>query len=148
MFLPGDAYLAAAEEHDPELFTFAYDRGVLLATPRTIVVMLRTIRVAWQNENASENAQAVLAVAAELHERLGKLADHLAKVGRGLDSAVKAYNQAVGSYGSRVLVSARRLEGLTPAKEALAELPEVTEHASSSLHPAQLEVLPRGADAA
>ena len=148
MFLPGDAYLAAAEEHDPDLFTFAYDRGVLLATPRTIVVMLRTIRVAWQNENASENAQAVLAVAAELHDRLGKLADHLAKVGRGLDSAVKAYNQAVGSYGSRVLVSARRLEGLTASNETLAELPEVTEHASASLQSAQLEVIPRGADAA
>ena len=121
---------------------------MLLATPRTIVVMLRTIRVAWQNENASENAQAVLAVASELHERLGKLADHLAKVGRGLDSAVKAYNQAVGAYGSRVLVSARRLEGLAPSREALAELPEVTEHASASLQPTQLEVLPRGADAA
>ena len=148
MFMPGDAYLAAAEEHDPELFTFAYERGVLLATPRTIVVMLRTIRVAWQNENASENAQAVLAVASELHERLCKLADHLAKVGRGLDSAVKAYNQAVGSYGSRVLVSARRLEGLAPAREPLADLPEVTEHASGSLQPMQLEVISRGADAA
>lgn len=147
MFLPGDAYLAAAEEHDAELFAFAYERGVLLATPRTIIVMLRTIRVAWQNENASENAQAVLAVAAELHERLGKLADHLAKVGRGLDSAVKAYNQAVGSYGSRVLVSARRLEGLAASKEPLLELPEVTEHASGVLQPAQLEVLPRDAAA-
>lgn len=148
MFLPGDAYLAAAEEQDAELFSFAYDRGVLLATPRTIVVMLRTIRVAWKNENASENAQAVLAVAAELHDRLGKLAEHLSKVGRGLDSAVKAYNQAVGSYGSRVLVSARRLEGLAPARDALAELPEVTEHASTSLPGAQLEVLPRDLDAA
>ena len=57
MFLPGDAYLAAAEEQDAELFSFAYERGVLLATPRTIVVMLRTIRVAWQNENASEHAE-------------------------------------------------------------------------------------------
>ena len=112
MFLPGDAYLAAAEEQDAELFGFAYERGVLIATPRTIVVMLRTIRVAWQNENASEHAEAVLKVASELHERLSTMADHLAKVGRGLDSAVSAYNKAVGSYGSRVLVSARRLEGL------------------------------------
>jgi len=148
MFMPGDAYLAAAEEHDTELFTFAYERGVLLATPRTIVVMLRTIRVAWQNENASEHAQAVLTVASELHDRLGKLAEHFAKVGRGLDSAVKAYNQAVGSYGSRVLVSARRLEGLAATRDALTELPEVTEHASSTLQPMQLEVIPRNADAA
>ena len=84
--------------------------------------MLRTIRVAWQNENASEHAQAVLKVAAELHERLSTMADHLAKVGRGLDSAVNAYNKAVGSYGSRVLVSARRLEGLAATQSTLDDL--------------------------
>ena len=96
MFLPGDAYLAAAEEQDSELFSFAYERGVLLATPRTIVVMLRTIRVAWQNENASEHAEAVLKVATELHERLTTMAEHLAKVGRGLDSAVERVQQGGG----------------------------------------------------
>jgi DNA recombination protein RmuC len=148
MFLPGDAYLAAAEEQDAELFSFAYERGVLLATPRTIVVMLRTIRVAWQNENASEHAQAVLEVAAELHERLTTMAEHLAKVGRGLDSAVSAYNKAVGSYGSRVLVSARRLEGLAATQSTLDDLAPLTEHASSQLQPLQLEVVPTSADAA
>jgi len=148
MFLPGDAYLAAAEEQDAELFSFAYARGVLLATPRTIVVMLRTIRVAWQNENASEHAQAVLKVAAELHERLTTMAEHLAKVGRGLDSAVGAYNKAVGSYGSRVLVSARRLEGLAATPSTLDDLAPLTERASSQLQPLQLEVVPTSADAA
>ena len=148
MFLPGDAYLAAAEEQDAELFTFAYERGVLLATPRTIVVMLRTIRVAWQNENASDHAQAVLKVASELHERLSTMAEHLAKVGRGLDSAVSAYNKAVGSYGSRVLVSARRLEGLAATRSTLDDLPPLTEHASSQLQPLQLEVVSKSADAA
>ena len=148
MFLPGDAYLAAAEEHDAELFGFAYERGVLITTPRTIVVMLRTIRVAWQNENASEHAQAVLKVASELHDRLSTMAEHLAKVGRGLDSAVSAYNKAVGSYGSRVLVSARRLEGLAATRSPLDELAPLTEHASSQLQPLQLEVVPKDADAA
>jgi DNA recombination protein RmuC len=148
MFLPGDAYLAAAEEHDSELFNFAYERGVLLATPRTIVVMLRTIRVAWQNENASEHAEAVLKVATELHDRLTTMAEHLAKVGRGLDSAVSAYNKAVGSYGSRVLVSARRLEGLATTSSTLDELAPLTEHASSQLQPLQLEVVPKSVDAA
>jgi DNA recombination protein RmuC len=148
MFLPGDAYLAAAEEQDADLFSFAYERGVLLATPRTIVVMLRTIRVAWQNENASEHAQAVLKVASELHERLSTMADHLAKVGRGLNSAVSAYNRAVGSYGSRVLVSARRLEGLAATQSGLGELPPLTEHASPQLQPIQLEVIDENADAA
>jgi DNA recombination protein RmuC len=148
MFLPGDAYLAAAEEHDTELFNFAYERGVLLATPRTIVVMLRTIRVAWQNENASEHAEAVLKVATELHDRLTTMAEHLAKVGRGLDSAVSAYNKAVGSYGSRVLVSARRLESLATTSSTLDDLAPLTEHASSQLQPLQLEVVPKSVDAA
>ena len=148
MFLPGDAYLAAAEEQDAGLFAFAYERGVLITTPRTIVVMLRTIRVAWQNENASEHAQAVLKVAAELHDRLSTMAEHLAKVGRGLDSAVSAYNKAVGSYGSRVLVSARRLEGLAATRSPLDDLAPLTEHASSQLQPLQLEVVPKDADAA
>jgi DNA recombination protein RmuC len=148
MFMPGDAYLAAAEEHDAELFNFAYERGVLLATPRTIVVMLRTIRVAWQNENASEHAQAVLKVASELHERLTTMAEHLAKVGRGLDSAVNAYNKAVGSYGARVLVSARRLEGLATTRSTLDDLAPLTEHASDQLQPLQLEVVSPSADAA
>jgi DNA recombination protein RmuC len=148
MFLPGDAYLAAAEEQDAELFSFAYERGVLLTTPRTIVVMLRTIRVARQNENASDHAQAVLKVASELHERLSTMAEHLAKVGRGLDSAVSAYNKAVGSYGSRVLVSARRLEGLAATRSTLDDLPPLTEHASSQLQPLQLEVVSKSADAA
>jgi DNA recombination protein RmuC len=148
MFLPGDAYLAAAEEQDADLFSFAYERGVLLATPRTIVVMLRTIRVAWQNENASEHAEAVLKVASELHDRLSTMADHLAKVGRGLDSAVGAYNKAVGSYGSRVLVSARRLEGLAATHSKLDDMPPLTEHASSQLQPLQLEVVQKDADAA
>jgi DNA recombination protein RmuC len=148
MFLPGDAYLAAAEEQDADLFSFAYERGVLLATPRTIVVMLRTIRVAWQNENASDHAEAVLKVASELHDRLSTMADHLAKVGRGLDSAVGAYNKAVGSYGSRVLVSARRLEGLAATRGTLDDMPPLTEHASSQLQPLQLEVVQKDADAA
>ena len=148
MFLPGDAYLAAAEEQDAELFGYAYERGVLITTPRTIVVMLRTIRVAWQNENASEHAATVLKVASELHDRLSTMADHLAKVGRGLDSAVSAYNKAVGSYGSRVLVSARRLEGLAPTRSPLDDLAPLTEHASSQLQPLQLEVVPKDADAA
>ena len=148
MFLPGDAYLAAAEEQDAELFGYAYERGVLITTPRTIVVMLRTIRVAWQNENASEHAATVLKVASELHDRLSTMADHLAKVGRGLDSAVSAYNKAVGSYGSRVLVSARRLEGLAATRSPLDDLAPLTEHASSQLQPLQLEVVPKDADAA
>ena len=151
MFLPTDAHLAAADQHDPDLFAYAHERGVYLATPRTVIVLLRTVKVAWQNENATNNAQEVLELASEIHERLAKLAEHLAKVGRGLDSAVKAYNGAVGSFDSRVAVSARRLETLAQTRRELEDLSPVTELAVTPAEYAPgeqvtLEVLP--ADAA
>jgi DNA recombination protein RmuC len=121
LFLPGDAYLSAAEEVDRDLFEFAHERGVYLATPRVVMTLLRTIRVAWQNANAAEDAEKVLAVAGELYDRLQTFAAHIAKIGRGLEAATKAYNQAVGSYGARVLVSARRLEGLAQTAGALGD---------------------------
>ena len=131
MFLPGDAYLAAAEEHDAELFSFAYERGVLLrdaAHDRRDAP--HDSRRAGRTRTPREHAEAVLKVASELHERLTTMAEHFAKLGRGLDSAVNAYNKAVGSYGSRVLVSARRLEGLAPTKSSLDALEPLTEHTS------------------
>ena len=109
MFLPGDAYLAAAEEQDAELFSFAYERGVLLATPRTIVVMLRTIRVAWQNENASEHADAVLKVATELHERLTTMAEH-----SGQGRARSRFGRQRVQQGGRLLRLTRARLGTTP----------------------------------
>lgn len=151
MFMPTDAHLAAADAHDPDLFTYAHDRGVYLATPRTVIVLLRTVKVAWQNENATNNAKEVLDVASEIHERLARFAEHLGKVGRGLESAVKAYNGAVGSFDARVSVSARRLETLAQTRRELEDLSPVTELAvtPAALGPGEqvtLEILP--ADAA
>ena len=151
MFLPTDAHLAAADAYDPDLFAYAHDRGVYLATPRTVIVLLRTVKVAWQNENASNNAREVLDVASEIHERLAKFAEHLGKVGRGLESAVKAYNGAVGSFDSRVVVTARRLETLAQTRRELDDLVPVTELAVTPPPAAPgeqvtLEILP--ADAA
>ncbi len=112
LFIPGEAFLAPALEHDPALLEYALARRVHIATPTTLVSMLRTAQYAWQQQALSENARAVFELGRELHERLSGLGRHLERVGKSLTSAVGAYNQAVGSLESRVLVSARRLAAL------------------------------------
>jgi DNA recombination protein RmuC len=112
LFIPGEAFLAPALEHDPSLLEHALARRVHIATPTTLVSMLRTAQYAWQQEALSENARAVFELGRELHERLSGMGRHLERVGKSLTNAVGAYNQTVGSLESRVLVSARRLAEL------------------------------------
>jgi DNA recombination protein RmuC len=112
MFVPGDAFLAPALERDPDLLEYALVRKVHLATPTTLVSMLRTVQYAWQQQALSENARAVFDVGRELYDRLSGLGKHMEKVGRSLTSSVAAYNAAVGSLETRVFVSARKLAAL------------------------------------
>jgi DNA recombination protein RmuC len=112
LFIPGEAFLAPALECDPALLEYAIARRVHIATPTTLVSMLRTAHFAWQQEALSENAQAVFDLGRELHDRLASLGRHVDKLGRSLTASVVAYNQAVGSLESRVLVTARRLSDL------------------------------------
>jgi DNA recombination protein RmuC len=112
MFIPGEAFLAPALEHDPALLEYALARRVHLATPTTLVSLLRTVQYAWQQQALSENARAVFDLGRELYDRLAGLGRHLDKLGRSLTSSVNAYNQAVGTLETRVLVSARKLAAL------------------------------------
>jgi len=112
MFVPGEAFLAPALEHDQGLLEYALMRRVHLATPTTLVSMLRTVQYAWQQQALSENAREVFELGRELYDRLGGLGRHLDKLGKSLTNAVGSYNQAVGTMESRVLVSARRLSSL------------------------------------
>jgi DNA recombination protein RmuC len=112
MFVPGEAFLAPALEHDQGLLEYALARRVHLATPTTLVSMLRTVQYAWQQQALSENAREVFELGRELYARLSGLGRHLDKVGKSLTTAVGAYNLAVGTMESRVLVSARRLASL------------------------------------
>jgi DNA recombination protein RmuC len=112
LFIPGEAFLAPALEHDTGLLEYALSRKVHIATPTTLVTMLRTAQYAWQQAALAENARAVFDLGRELYERIGGLGRHMDRMGKALTSAVTSYNQTVGSLEGRVLVSARKLNDL------------------------------------
>jgi DNA recombination protein RmuC len=121
MFVDEGLFRAALDQ-DPSLFEAGVDAGVVIASPATLIALLRTVAYCWQQETVAESAREVNRLGRELYERLGVFAGHFAKVGRALDSAVDTYNKAVGSFETRVLVSARKF----PEQGAGAdELPDV-----------------------
>src|SRR5215831_9120970 len=137
LFIPGEAFLAPALEHDPGLLEHAMARKVHIATPTTLVTMLRTAQYAWQQAALSENARAVFDVGRELYERLAGLGRHVDRLGKALTNAVTTYNQAVGSLESRVLVSARRFSQLGLVEAGL-ETPALVEDTARALSAPEL----------
>jgi DNA recombination protein RmuC len=111
-FVPGESLLAAASEADPGLQDHALGKGIVLATPNTLVAALKTIALSWRQETLAENAREVRQLGAELYDRLRTMTGHMQSLQRSLTSSVEAYNRAVGSFESRVLVSARKFPGL------------------------------------
>jgi DNA recombination protein RmuC len=111
-FIPGEPLLATACEADPALMDFALSKRIVLVTPNTLVAALRTIALSWQQETLADNARQVQQLGAELYERLRTMTGHMQSLERSLTSSVEAYNKAVGSLESRVLVSARKFPDL------------------------------------
>jgi len=140
MFLPGEHLYGAALEADPALIEDAMARRVLIATPTTLLAMLRAVAYGWQQERVAESARAISELGCELHGRLVKLSGLFATLGTRLNSAVRAYNDTVGSYEARVLPGARRFaeHGVSAGRE-LPELEHVTVSARS-VHVAQLQL--------
>jgi DNA recombination protein RmuC len=112
MFIPGEAFYSAALEQDPGLIEEGVSQRVLLATPTTLIGVLKAVAYGWHQETVAESARAVSALGKELHARLATLGDHMAKLGLQLDRAVSSYNQTVGSLERRVLPAARRFSEL------------------------------------
>ncbi|MBD3730443.1 MAG: DNA recombination protein RmuC [Sphingomonadales bacterium] len=127
MFVPGEHFVAAALEHDPDLWNFAFEKRVLLATPTNLVAIARTVAQVWRQDGLAHEAQEIGRMGAELYDRLAVTAEHLKRVGGGLESAVNNYNKFVGSFERNVLSSGRRLaeKGIEIGKREIEEVPLV-----------------------
>ena len=133
MFVPGETLLSVALQRDPTLLEFSLGRSVMLASPLTLMALLRAVAFGWQQEKVARNAHDISDLGRQLYDRIRVMAEHFEEVARGLTRSVEAYNRAVGSLESRVLVTARRLKekGIS-APEELPEL-EVIDHTARSL---------------
>ena len=132
MFVPGETLLSVALQRDPALLEFSLARSVMLASPLTLMAMLRAVAYGWQQETVAKNAQEISELGRQLYDRIRVMAVHFEEVARGLMRSVDAYNRAVGSLESRVLVTARRLKdkGIT-APEELPDLQTIDQTARS-----------------
>jgi DNA recombination protein RmuC len=120
MFVPGEHFLSAALEHDANLWDYAFEKQVLLATPTNLIAIARTVAAVWRQERLADDAREIAAIGKELYARLATMGGHVSRVGRNLDTAVSAYNALVGSLESQVMTQAKRFEDLnidTGAKE-------------------------------
>jgi DNA recombination protein RmuC len=139
LFLPGETFFSAALEHDPELIEFGATHRVILATPTTLIALLRAVHYGWRQEKLTENAQRISDLGRELYDRLATLGDHMSRLGKHLDNAVDSYNKAAGSLESRVLVTARRFKELEATSDRDITPLEPLDHTTRPLQSPELQ---------
>lgn len=144
-FMPSEAALHAAFEAEPELYDYALEEQILIATPTTLVGLLRTVELGWRQERIAAEAQQIASAGRDLHGRVGVFLKHFAKAGRQLESATNAYNEAVGSMESRVLPQIRRFEELGGASGEDASGPKPIDQAVRPVVAEELRELEEGA---
>ncbi|MGZ6028971.1 MAG: DNA recombination protein RmuC [Myxococcaceae bacterium] len=141
MFMPGEAFLFAALEKDPELIEFGAAQNVILATPTTLIALLRAVAYGWRQEQVARNARDIQALGRELHDRLHTVVKHLAMLGQRLGGSVEAYNSAINSLESRALVTARKFRELGAGGEV--DIPRI-EPVESLVRQLDIPALPSG----
>ena len=133
MYIPGEHFLTAALEQDPQLWEWAFERRVLLATPTNLVAIARTVASVWRQEKLNAAAEEIAILGKELHSRLATMNEHMARVGKNLTTANSAYNQMVGSFESQVLTQAKRFEALGAGSSKNLDTPPMVEVAPRPL---------------
>ena len=141
MFIPGEAFYSSALESDPTLLDTAFTQGVIMASPASLIALLKTAAYGWREQSLADNVRSMRELGQEIHSRLATMVDHLMKLGRSLDQATANYNSAIASFESRVLVSARKFKelGATSQEAEIIELRAVEGGARRLQSPSETE---------
>jgi DNA recombination protein RmuC len=136
LFIPGEIFFSIAAEQDPALIEFAMQERVIIATPTTLLPLLHATALGWRHENLAQNAAEIVDMGKKLYRRLSDMTQHMATLGRNINSAVQSYNSTVASMESRVLVTAKKFQELEVRGKNLVNLPQVDENIRnlSSMH--------------
>jgi DNA recombination protein RmuC len=148
LFLPGEMFFSAALERDPMLIEFGADKKIILATPTTLIALLRAVCYGWRQEKLAQNAREISQLGGELYKRFADLSLHFGRLGRSLNNSVEAYNRAAGNIETRVLVTARKFKelGAAPLGMEIEVLPQVEQIAREMQAPEFLPAVENGAE--